>query len=155
MSDTATDSEERAFRQLMEWREGCRHTVYLDTRGLPTVGIGHLVQPEDNLSVGDRISDDQVNRFFAADSAAALDAACRQAEQAGITCPDFIPCLASVNFQLGTGWTQEFPHTWAAIMAGDYGTAASMLDGTLWQKQTPVRVADFQQALRQLSTKAS
>src|SRR5947209_10680166 len=100
------DKVEVAFRNLMMLREGCETKVYLDTRNLPTVGIGHLVVLADHLKVGDVISNDRVNALFKVDSADALDAAWRQAAQAGITSLDFIPYLASVNFQLGTGWTK-------------------------------------------------
>ena len=142
-----------AFRELMVLREGCRTTVYADSRGFPTVGIGHLVVPADDLRLGDVISEDRVNAFFAGDSRDALTAAWAQAGEAGIISDAFMPCLASVNFQLGTGWTQKFPNTWQMIVDGLYEAAATALDGTLWQQQTPVRVQDFQQALRALPPK--
>jgi hypothetical protein len=67
MSDSP-DQIETAFRNLMMLREGCRTTVYSDSRGLPTVGIGHLVVPADNLQLDDVISMDRVNALFASDS---------------------------------------------------------------------------------------
>ena len=143
-----------AFRNLMILREGVRNTVYADSRGLPTVGIGHLVQPSDNLRIGATITNQQVNDFFAADSAGALTAAYDQSAEAGITSLGFIPTLASVNFQLGTDWTEKFPHTWQMIRNGQYTEAAHALTGTLWQQQTPIRVADFQNALLALPPKA-
>jgi GH24 family phage-related lysozyme (muramidase) len=144
---------EIAFRNLMMLREGDRTTVYADSRGLPSVGIGHLVVAADNLRLGDTISVDRVNTLFAADSSAALDAAWTQAGQAGISSTAFIPYLASVNFQLGTGWTGKFPNTWKMIVDGSYTEAADALNGTLWQHQTPVRTQDFQTALRALPAK--
>jgi GH24 family phage-related lysozyme (muramidase) len=145
---------EIAFRNLMILREGRVDRVYPDSRGLPTVGIGHLVVPADNLSLGDPVSPRQIDDFFHADAATALDAAWAQAGEAGITSVAFIPGLASVNFQLGDNWTQKFPNTWTMIVNGRYADAAHALDGTLWQKQTPVRVADFQHALLTLPPKA-
>ncbi len=47
--------------------EGYRTDVYKDEYGNNTVGIGHLVVPEDNLSYKDVISKDQVKQFFDAD----------------------------------------------------------------------------------------
>lgn len=146
--------EEAAFEELMALREGRRNDVYLDTLAKPTVGIGHLVLPEDNLKLHDTISDARVDAFFAKDGAAALSAARAQATQAGITDSSFIPYLASVNFQLGTKWIATFPHTWQMIVNGDYEDAAQALDGTTWSRQTPVRVKDFQDALRRLSAKS-
>jgi GH24 family phage-related lysozyme (muramidase) len=152
MSDNQNQVE-TTFRDLMALREGCRTTVYLDSRRLPTVGIGHLVVPADDLRLGDVISMDRVNALFAADSAGALSAAWAQAEQAGITSTNFIPHLASINFQLGREWTTTFPHTWQMIVDGHYETAANALNGIPWQRQTPVRVRDFQTALRALPPK--
>jgi lysozyme len=145
--------EDVAFEELMALREGRETTVYLDSLGKPTVGIGHLVLPEDKLKVGDTITDEQVDALFKKDGAAAMAAARLQAVTAGITDSAFIPYLASVNFQLGTKWTATFPHTWKMIVDGDYENAATALDGTAWAKQTPVRVKDFQDALRRLPEK--
>lgn len=153
VSEDVQNQVETAFRNLMMLREGCRTTVYPDSRGLPTVGIGHLVVPADNLRLGDVISMERVNALFATDSADALAAAWAQAGQAGITSTEFIPCLASVNFQLGTNWTKTFPDTWGMIVDGRYDDAANALNGTIWQHQTPVQVQDFQAALRALPPK--
>jgi GH24 family phage-related lysozyme (muramidase) len=142
---------ESDFEALLANREGKRLTVYRDSLGKPTVGIGHLVTDDDGLEVGDTITDADVDAFFARDSAAALAAARSQAAEAGITDEAFLPYLGSVCFQLGSHWTATFPHTWAMICAGQYAAAADALDGTKWQAQTPVRVADFQGALRRLA----
>ena len=145
--------EENNFEQLVALREGYRNDVYVDSVGKPTVGIGHLVTSSDNLKVGDKISDATVAALFQADSASAMTAARSQAAQAGISDPNFIPYLASVNFQLGTGWTVTFPDTWGMIVNGDYKGAANALYGTRWSIQSPIRVQDFQDALRNLPPK--
>ena len=146
--------EEIAFEKLVALREGRRNDVYLDTLNKPTVGIGHLVVPGDNLEVGDVITDAQVSAFLQKDGAASLSAARSQAAEAGITDTAFLPYLASVNFQLGTAWTGTFPNTWRMIVDGHYEDAAKALDGTKWAQQTPVRVKDFQGALRKLPLKS-
>src|SRR5438093_348408 len=92
------------LEQLLRDREGVRTKVYLDSRGKPTVGIGHLVTPADKLKVGDEITDQQVSEFFKKDSAEAVSAAKSQAAKAGISDSNFLVYLASVNFQLGTSW---------------------------------------------------
>ena len=107
----------------------------------------------DKLKVGDVITDAQVSAFFQKDGAAAMSAARSQAVEAGISDTGFLPYLASVNFQLGTAWTGTFPNTWKMIVDGRYEDAAKALDGTMWAEQTPVRVKDFQDALRKLPPK--
>lgn len=143
----------KAFQTLMQdpREEGRRNDVYLDSRGFPTVGIGHLVKPGDNLRVGQRISDAQVGEFFQNDGGQALRAAQRQAAEAGIDDPDFIRRLAAVTFQLGEAkWPGTFPKTWAMIRSGDYPGAAKELYNSDWAKQTPRRVAAFRDALLRL-----
>jgi GH24 family phage-related lysozyme (muramidase) len=145
--------EDADFEKLLALREGRRKDVYLDSLGKPTVGIGHLIVAGDNLKLGDRITDEQVTALFKKDSAPAMRAARAQALEAGITDSSFIPYLASVNFQLGTKWTGTFPRTWRMIVDGKYEDAAAALNDTLWAKQTPVRVKDFEDALRRLPPK--
>jgi GH24 family phage-related lysozyme (muramidase) len=151
--DSQRQQEDADFEKLMELREGRKNVVYLDSLGKPTVGIGHLVVPDDGLNVGDRITDQQVDAFFRQDSATAMSAARSQAAEAGITDSAFIPYLASVNFQLGTGWTRNFTRTWKLIIEGKYQEAAAEVAQSIWAKQTPVRLHDFQDALRKLPPK--
>ncbi len=143
-----------SLEELLRKREGVETKVYLDSRGKPTVGIGHLVKTEDKLKVGDEITDQRVSEFFKKDSAAALSAAKSQAAQAKISDSNFIVYLASVNFQLGTSWNTVHKKTWKLIMEGSYEEAALEAAKSTWASQTPVRVKDFQQALRALPKRA-
>ncbi len=142
------------FLEHLKLREGVRNCVYRDSLGKPTVGVGHLVKPEDNLQVGDCISDAQVDAFLQQDAQWAWDAAQQQAEAAGVSDGCFIVALGSVNYQLGSGWRSKFPNTWNMIKNGQYCEAAAALEGTLWNRQTPVRVDDFQAALYQQAENA-
>ncbi|HEX3731192.1 MAG TPA: hypothetical protein VHV47_15375, partial [Opitutaceae bacterium] len=151
--DDAQAQQFAAFKTLMASpdEEGRRNDVYRDSLGKPTVGIGHLVQPGDDLKVGDRISDDRVEGFFQGDGQGALQRARDQAAQARIADPDFIARLAAVNFQLGPKtWPGTFPKTWSNILAGDYNGAADEAANSNWFRQTPRRVRAFQAALRAL-----
>lgn len=58
--------------------------------------------------------------------------------------------LVSVNFQLGTSWHKKFVKTYSLMKAGDFVGAAWEAENSLWAKQTPVRVRDFQFALVRL-----
>lgn len=128
-------------------REGERLTVYVDTEGYPTVGIGHKVLPEEGLKVGDRITKARSRELFWQDTKTAEIAALRQAKEVGIKNDGFICALISVNFQLGTNWTKKFKTTWPAIVRGDFDTAISNLRRSKWYRQTPVRVEDFIRSL--------
>ena len=141
------------LEQLLRLREGVETKVYKDSLGKLTVGIGHLVTSADKLKLGDEITDARVSEFFKKDSAGALSAARSQAAKAGISDSNFIVYLASVNFQLGTGWYTKFPKAWKFIMDGKYAEAAAECGRSAWNSQTPVRVKDFQQALKALPPK--
>lgn len=123
--------------------EGRRNDVYLDSRGYATVGIGHLVLPQDNLKLGDRISNAQVEAFFAKDIATAFAAARTQAKEIDKYNPEMIARLTSVNFQLGTGWRTKFPNTWSLIKNGKIDAAIRNLLASKWYQQTPNRVIAF------------
>lgn len=132
-------------------REGEVLKVYKDSLGKPTGGIGHLILPEDNLKVGDKISKELSMEWFKKDSAKARAAAEKQAKEIGAHQYDwFIVALISVNFQLGTQWRNKFKNTWDMIAFGDYDGAIKALRKSLWYKQTPVRVEDFINALEKL-----
>ena len=135
---------------LLTEDEGVRYTVFLDTTGHPTVGIGHKVVPEDGLEVGDTITQEQVDTFFAADIKTAKTAAIKQMAEANITDMNFLPYLVSVCYQLGPNWINEFPKIWEHIRFRQYMLAAYNLTLTKWNRETPKRVAQFQMALRGL-----
>lgn len=159
--DTEVNLEDEVylkFKKHIKLREGevkdkktGKHKVYKDSLGKPTVGWGHLVRPEDNLKVGGLITEKRVEGFFKVDSKEALDAAYGQAEELGHSNNvDFIVALASVNYQLGTGWVRKFKNTYAHIKNKKYNSAIRNLRRSLWFKQTPVRVNDFIDALAKL-----
>lgn len=128
-------------------KEDDRNDVYPDSRRIPTVGIGHKVVPADKLKIGDQISDARKEAFWRQDSAAALQAAQQQANEAGIRDAAFLIALADVNFQLGSGWKLDHKRTWAFIMRRDYRSAAREAQNSEWYGQTPMRVSPFQRAL--------
>lgn len=144
-----------SFEDLLRRREGCEYTVYADSvHKKPTVGIGHLVVAADKLKLGDEIDDARVKAFFKVDSVKALAAARKQAGMVKINDKQFIIYLASVNFQLGTGWFRKFKKVWAHMKAADYENAATEVQKSRWFKQTPKRGKDFQKALLRLAGKA-
>lgn len=147
-----TDAEIRIsvlkkIRSEMIRTEGKRTTVYLDSLGNPTVGIGHLVKPEDNLKVGDVISDEQVDALFSQDIGIAIDAAMQQAKEVGQYEEDFVIALTQVNFQLGINWPNEWPNTYNKLKSGDWDGVINAVETSLWAKQTPARTEEFIQAL--------
>lgn len=136
-------------REKLIVSEGRRNDVYRDHLGYLTVGIGHKVLPRDNLKLGDRISDARIEELFAQDIKIAFDAARSQAMDLQKYDPHFIAALTEVNFQLGTGWVSKFPRTYALLKTGNAKAAINNLRTSLWNQQTPVRVAHFITAIEQ------
>jgi GH24 family phage-related lysozyme (muramidase) len=137
------------WRKHAMLREGLRLTVYRDTRDLPTVGIGHLVRPQDNLRVGQKISRERVEELFEQDSSAALRTSIRHWHDINHLTPEFLAALVSVNFQLGD-FSQKFKNSYALLKERKIDMVINNLRGSLWFRQTPVRVEDFIKAIKEI-----
>lgn len=115
--------------EAMIEEEGARQTVYRDVAGYPTVGIGHLVRPEDGLRVGDRISMNKVLEFLEQDIAIAERAVVRLAGDLPLFQNEF-DALVDLVFNVGEGNVsrERSPRLNAAIAAADYDAMATELD---------------------------
>jgi GH24 family phage-related lysozyme (muramidase) len=148
--------EQRIFDSLYA-KSGFKQKVYrCRTSGLPIVGIGHRVGSEENLSVGDTITVDEVYELYNKDKNIALDAAMEQLGNIKTSNPDilinsyFFVALTIVNFQLGAYWTNEHVKTWALIQQGDFSGAAEEVLRSKWAQQTSGRAIEFIDALKAL-----
>ncbi len=135
-------------------REGFRVKVYADTATPPklTAGWGHeLVGGETRQwPIGARVTLGVVLGWFRADSQRAYDVATSLAQRIGFNDPRLVNALTSVCFQLGGVWYKEFKLTWAHLLSHEWDQAAAEVQRSKWFRQTPVRVHDFQEALRSL-----
>lgn len=145
------------FLTHLKLREGWRTKVYLDSRGLPTVGLGHLLTSSEKQKypVGTSVDESLLNTWATHDAKKAYDAATDQAATLGVSSSSFTIALASVNFQMGTGWNTKFKKTWSYMTKGEWEKAALECQDSAWFAQTPVRVQDFQAALRALAGNTS
>ena len=138
---------------LLKYREGGNVPyVYLDSEGLPTAGIGHLLSPDENKQYkkGDIVPKEIRDSWFEQDSMQAVQSASQQAKELGINNPRFVENLTSVNFQLGGSWNKEHIETWRLMKEGNFSGAAKEAANSEWNKQTPIRVKHFQQALKSI-----
>lgn len=85
---------------LKQW-EDVRRKVYKDTAKKLTVGVGHLVLPQDNLRLGDVITETQVDAFLSKDIQTALGAV-NELVKVPLTAGQCI-ALTSFTFNLGAG----------------------------------------------------
>ena len=161
----------QSFLKHLSDREGFENYVYADSLGKLTGGTGHLLTEKElaKYKKGQKIDETTTKQWLIDDSSKAYNAAIAQADEAGITDQAFIEALASVNFQLGTGWRGKFKGTWNAIKAGDFKLAAEeamykdpdeldkgpipLYRTSQWYQDTPVRVNDFTAALKNYGLK--
>ena len=125
--------------------EGCVDTVYLDTLGNATIGIGHLVQPHERqrFKEGIKISVDEIEDLFLID----LNRACAGAEQlisenyrGDKRLPQVIEhVIVEMVFQLGKTGVSKFKKMWKALSDGDKKQASLEMQDSRWHSQTPVR----------------
>ena len=116
--------------------EGVKLVTYSDPVGLLTVGVGHLVLPQDQLVLGQAITAATCQQWLDADI-----------EQAVVTCyrlwPDFdtLPedvqqILANMAFQLGQTRLGKFVMLRQAIAQRDWAAAARAMRESLWYAQS-------------------
>ena len=148
------------FLEHLKLREGNVDHVYLDTLGNPTCGVGHLLSIEEcgEYEISQNVSQTTRHKWLEEDAQKAWDAAAQQVQDLNIKKPEFIVALGSVNFQLGTHWMDKFPSAYKALSSKDYDEAIRQVstgsgkDGqSKWKEQTPVRVEDFVNAIKDLT----
>ena len=124
---------DRSFAKgMIKEHEGLRLKVYQDSKGLKTVGYGHLIDadsPTDirSLKVGDSITEERANQLFGRDFDEALNAA--------RNIPGFFnsskkqqAALIDLTFNMGPNWSDGFPSFVKAFATGNYEEAARQLE---------------------------
>lgn len=135
------------LKQVLIRHEGYRTTVYKDSLGLPTCGIGHLILARDNLTVGATVTDAQVEKWYEADAA-----------RSALIARQFVPTLDSLDdtrqivlvslaFNMGTR-LGGFHNTLAAIAAQEWSAAATELQNSKWYTQVGRRGPELCAALK-------
>lgn len=117
--------------------EGRRSIAYPDSRGIPTIGIGHK---DVTLLIGVTTwSDTQIDSTFDADyTTAARSITLGLRAFAGL---DVVrqAVLVSMAFQMGAVGTLQFHHMVAAVIAQRWVDAAQAMLSSDWHTQTPER----------------
>jgi lysozyme len=126
------------LKQALTLFEGYRTSVYKDSVGLLTVGVGHLVLTRENLSEGDKVSDQQIQQWFDAD----IQRSTLLAQQIvpGFKDLDEVrqEVCVTLTFNLASK-LMGFGHFLAAMKAKDWPTAAAELRNSKWATQVGSR----------------
>lgn len=146
VDSTAEETLLEVLSKMLRYEEGYKLVEYLDSKGYPTIGIGHLITPYDQRTFVMKngkltITDQQAEELFKKDIADSIIAAKmwlgvywdllsinRQAVVVGMA------------FQMGKGALEDFGPTRQHIIRGEWKDVAEHFLGTKWYKDTPVRV---------------
>ena len=121
--------------------EGQVLSVYADSLGKLTCGIGHLLLESDGIPmvVGTPITQEQCDTFFQNDLNHAI-AHCEILFQNLLALPEIAQeCLVNMTFNLGAGKLATFRHFVAAVKSEDWEEAVAQLENTPWHKQVGAR----------------
>ena len=130
--------------------EGYRDTIYLDTRGFQTIGIGHLVKPSDNFVQGKRYKRKVIEKIFDYDVKICVQDAYNLCKDLDIN-EEAILIVAHMCFQLGRTKTAKFKKMFEALEKKDYVTAGFEMEDSLWRKKhTPARAMRLSEQMKKL-----
>ena len=130
--------------------EGYRDTIYLDTRGFQTIGIGHLVKPSDNFVQGKRYKRKVIEKIFDYDVKICVQDSYNLCKDLDIN-EEAILIVAHMCFQLGRTKTSKFVKMLEALAKKDYVTAGFEMEDSLWaKKHTPARAMRLSEQMKKL-----
>ena len=124
--------------------EGRKSSVYQDSLGFWTIGVGHMVDARRGGGLSDHIID-QILRDDVAVVAAELDNKLPWWRNLDNKRQNVI---ANMAFNMGVPKLQGFVHFLAALKAGDYATAATEMLDSLWAKQVGDRADRLSNVIR-------
>ena len=132
-----------ALKARVQDHEGLRTSVYLDTLGKKTVGIGHLVQDHEleRFAEGVEIPMEEIMEIFEMDlNRAAAGADMLIEDNVGHDLPQHVgEVILEMVFQLGTTGVSKFKKFWKELRVKDCKKAAAEMKDSRWHSQTPRR----------------
>jgi GH24 family phage-related lysozyme (muramidase) len=127
---------EEVARRMLAVHEGRRNTPYKDSKGLWTVGIGHLIGDGRSLppEMNRTFSDAEVDELFSKDykhhaAAAANIPGYNQINDMGKV------ALIDLTFNMGQVWYKKWPNFCKAMGEGNWQQAANSLEQSAWYRQ--------------------
>ena len=137
-------------KQEIKRHEGEVLEVYLDSLGLKTLGVGHLLQPHDpeyEWEVGTSVSQEVVDKYFKDD----FDKHLKEAidivtEDVFKNLPDAIQhVLVNMCFNLGAARLKKFRNMLYAVHVHDWKEMANQMQDSKWFYQVGNRSKELQE----------
>ena len=138
------------LREEIAADEGVKHEIYLDHLGFKTCAIGHLClghEPEYNLTVGTKITEERVNELFDQDIKNTI-ADCHIIFTDFDSLPDEArKIIANMCFQLGMPRLMKFRKTNDLIKKRMWREGSIEMLNSRWHEQTPQRAERLSQRM--------
>jgi len=141
------------LRKELELDEGCKHEIYLDHLGFPTLGIGHLITEWDeeySKEVGSEVTDDRVKECFEKDVGNVIKDCERLYEDFEYLPEDAQLIIANMIFNMGYTRLSKFRGMKAGVDARDWNKAADEMIDSKWYEQVPNRAGRLVKRMRSL-----
>jgi len=143
------------LREELKVDEGVKYEIYLDHLGLPTCGIGHLIQstdPEHGLEVGTKIDEERVNELFDQDVEVTINE-CRLLYNNFDELPEEVQrIIANMMFNMGRPRLSRFHKMKQAVDSGDWSEAAAQMKDSRWYNQVTNRAQRLVDRMQNVTT---
>lgn len=140
--------DREALKKQLRIDEGDKLTVYVDSKGYPTAGVGHLLSSSNDFGLGDRVTREQVERWLAEDIEQAL-IDCTRLWSGFWAYPETVQqVLANMSFNLGYRKLAKFTDLRAAVTREDWAMAAIEMEDSLWYREVKNRSKRLVQRMR-------
>ena len=143
------------LREELKVDEGVKYEIYLDHLGLPTCGIGHLIQstdPEHGLEVGTKVDEERVNELFDQDVEVTTNE-CRLLYNNFDDLPEEVQrIIANMMFNMGRPRLSRFHKMKQAVDSGDWSEAAAQMNDSRWYNQVTNRAQRLVNRMQNVTT---
>lgn len=124
--------------------EGVRKSVYQDSLGFWTIGVGRLV----DARKGGGLSDSEIRVLLANDISRVRDEVARRLPWAAQLDDVRLAVLHNMAFQMGVNGLLGFKNTLEMVRRGDYAAASVGMMQSKWATQTPNRSKRLSEQMR-------
>lgn len=133
------------FLAMLTRHEGTRKTVYRDSRGYWTIGVGFLVDPS---VPGAGLTDEEIKAVLTIRVDAVYDELIVREPWIANLSSNRMAVLLDMAYNLGEAHLESFKNTLAFIKNGDYNQAAMGMLNSLWAKQVGARATELADMMR-------
>ena len=157
-SEPFDESAEKGLERRLRSAEGEHESIYNDSRGNLTMGIGHRITKEDpeyGKPEGTPISDERREELFKTDMDRALSEARRVVPNYEALPPKAKSIVTEMAFQMGGKGLAGFKKFGEALSRGDYETASEEMLRSYWAKQTPKRARRLASEMKRIGKRVA